>query len=135
VAHDVKELASISAELAEQQAAVQQQLAASQELAEAMRQQAALHNCSMDEVVGHFFNVYNIACFVATDRERCATKQKNGRKNGRGCTMHVIRTVFAVFCTVCVGLAFDIMRQALLLKPLHHFVMSLLVMPAVCLIS
>jgi hypothetical protein len=75
VAHDVKELASISAELAEQQAAVQQQLAASQELAEAMRQQAALHNCSMDEVVGHFFNVYNIACFVATDRERCATQQ------------------------------------------------------------
>jgi hypothetical protein len=70
VAHDVKELASISAELAEQQAAVQQQLAASQELAESMRQQAQAHNCSMDEVVGHFFNVYNIACFVATDRER-----------------------------------------------------------------
>jgi hypothetical protein len=93
VAHDVKELASISAELAEQQAAVQQQLAASQELAEAMRQQATLHNCSMDEVVGHFFNVYNIACFVATDRERCATQQEHGSRNGRGRTTHVMCTV------------------------------------------
>ncbi|WIA41198.1 hypothetical protein OEZ86_004813 [Tetradesmus obliquus] len=69
VAHDVTELATISAELAQQQEAVQQQLAASQQLAEAMRQQAQAHNCSLDEVVGHFFNVYNIACFVASDRE------------------------------------------------------------------
>jgi Tfp pilus assembly protein PilV len=82
VAHGVKELASISAELAEQQAAVQQQLAASQELAEAMRQQAQAHNCSMDEVVGHFFNVYNIACFVATDRERCASFVLSRRRDG-----------------------------------------------------
>lgn len=74
VAHDVTELATISAELAQQQEAVQQQLAASQQLAEAMRQQAQAHNCSLDEVVGHFFNVYNIACFVASDRERCAGK-------------------------------------------------------------
>ncbi|WIA20905.1 hypothetical protein OEZ85_005250 [Tetradesmus obliquus] len=69
VAHDVTELTTISAELAQQQEAVQQQLAASQQLAEAMRQQAQAHNCSLDEVVGHFFNVYNIACFVASDRE------------------------------------------------------------------
>lgn len=69
-AHDIVKLGEISSELAEQQVVVQQQLATSQALAKSMSEQAAAHNVSMEEVVGHFFNVYNIACFVAADRER-----------------------------------------------------------------
>jgi hypothetical protein len=66
-AHD---LSRLGLELEEQQAAVRQKLMASQALADSLTRQAAVANMSMDEVVGHFFQVYNIACFVAADRER-----------------------------------------------------------------
>lgn len=49
---------------------MRQKLLDSQALADSLKQQAAAANLSMDEVVGHFYTVFNVACFVAADRER-----------------------------------------------------------------
>jgi hypothetical protein len=49
---------------------VKQQLAVSEQLAEGLRHQVSSANLSIDEVVGHFYSVYNIAKHVAADRER-----------------------------------------------------------------
>lgn len=68
--HDISKLGELSSELVQQQVAVQQQLAASQALARSMNEQASARDVSMEEVMGHFFKVYNVACYVAADRER-----------------------------------------------------------------
>lgn len=70
LASAAKDISRLGVQLEGQQAAVRQKLLDSQALADSLKQQAAAANLSMDEVVGHFFQVYNIACFVAADRER-----------------------------------------------------------------
>lgn len=70
LASAAQDISRLGVELQEQQTAVRQKLLASQALADSLKRQAAAANLSMDEVVGHFFQVYNIACFVAADRER-----------------------------------------------------------------
>lgn len=65
-----QDISRLGVQLEEQQAAVRQKLMASQALADSLKRQAAAANLSMDEVVAHFFQVYNVACFVAADRER-----------------------------------------------------------------
>lgn len=64
------DLSLLGAELQQQQAVVKRQLAASEQLAEGLRHQVSSANLSTEEVVGHFFSVYNIAQHVAADRER-----------------------------------------------------------------
>lgn len=70
LASAAQDISRLGVELQEQQNAVRQKLLASQALADSLKRQATAANLSMDEVVAHFFQVYNIACFVAADRER-----------------------------------------------------------------
>lgn len=70
LASAAQDISRLGVQLEEQQAAVRQKLMANQALADSLKRQAAAANLSMDEVVAHFFQVYNVACFVAADRER-----------------------------------------------------------------
>jgi hypothetical protein len=74
-AHD---LSRLGVELEEQQAAVQQKLMASQGLADSLKRQAALANMSVEQVEAYFWQVYNVASFVAADRERCVLWSQHG---------------------------------------------------------
>lgn len=70
LASAAQDISRLGVELEEQQAAVRQKLMASQALADSLQRQAAVEKMSTDEVVQHFFQVYNVARFVAADRER-----------------------------------------------------------------
>lgn len=70
LASAAQDISQLGLELEEQQAAVRQKLAASQALADSLQRQAAAANLSVGEVVNYFSQVYNVACFVAADRER-----------------------------------------------------------------
>jgi hypothetical protein len=70
LASAARDLSRLGVELEEQQAAVQQKLKASQGIADSLKRQAALANMSVEEVAAYFWQVYNVASFVAADRER-----------------------------------------------------------------
>lgn len=83
------DLSRLGRELEQQQKAVQQKLADSQALATSLERQAAEANLTVGEVVTYFGQVYNVACFVAADRERYDSC--NGQQAVASCTR----------CSVC----------------------------------
>ncbi len=67
---EAAQLTSYGIVLASQRDAVRAQLAESQRLAAKLREQAQSQSLTLEEVVGHFFQVYNVASVIATDRDR-----------------------------------------------------------------
>lgn len=65
-----KDISRLGVELEQQQAEVKQKLVASQALAETLQQQAAAANLSVEQVKGYFFQVFDVAMFVANERDR-----------------------------------------------------------------